>query len=196
MDFNLPQTVLSQCERFLDLLDRWNRTHALTALSRDERFEELVLDSWALVPYLSALEAGETVVDFGTGMGIPAVILAIARPDLRVVALDKSHKKIAFVRQVALELALSRLEPVASRAESLPALEASLGVSKAVGSPALLAGWWSRHGRPGQPLLVLKGDRWGEEEQPGGEWSLVPRPYRLPTRGNRVILEMRTKTGP
>jgi len=181
------------CERFLELLDHWNRTHALTALPETSRFEELILDSWALVPYLADLAPGAKVVDFGTGMGIPAIVLAIARPDVKVVALDKSKKKIAFVRQAALELGLHNLEPVAARAEELPPLEASLGVSKAVGSPALLAQWWSRHGQAGKPLLALKGDSWPQEEGPGAGWELQPRPYRLPTRGSRVILELRQK---
>ncbi len=192
----LPDSARPACERFLGLLEHWNRTHALTALPQSARFEELILDSWALVPDLASLGPGETVVDFGTGMGIPAVVLAIARPDLRVVALDKSRKKIAFVRQVALELQLPSLEPVALRAEDLPPLGASLGVSKAVGSPALLAQWWVRHGRADAPLLLLKSEGWSQEELPGPGWSLRPRTYRLPTRGDRVILELRKETGP
>ena len=196
MDSLLPDAVVPACERFLGLLEQWNRTHALTALPGPTRFEELILDSWALVADLAPLGPTDLVVDFGTGMGIPAIVLAIARPDLRVVALDKSRKKIAFVRQVALELQLPRLEPIAARAEELPPLGASLGVSKAVGSPALLAQWWARHGRAGAPLLLLKSDAWRQEELPGAGWLLRPRGYRLPSRGDRVILEIRKETGP
>lgn len=192
----LPESAVPACQCFLELLDRWNRTHALTALPVEDRFEELVLDSWTLVPHLANLPTAAMVVDFGTGMGIPAVILAIARPDLRIIALDKSRKKIAFVRQVAMELGLSGLEPVAGRAEDLSPLGASCGVSKAVGSSALLSQWWLRHGQAGKPLLLLKGDAWVEEERPGDDWLVQPHPYRLPTRGHRVLLELRKKTGP
>jgi 16S rRNA (guanine527-N7)-methyltransferase len=196
MAMYLPDTVSVLCQRFLDLLELWNRTHALTSLPREARHEELILDSWALVPYLEHLPAGSRVVDFGSGMGIPAVVLAIARPDLEVIALDKSRKKMAFVRQVVLELELAALKPMAARTEELPALAASLGVAKAVGSPQLLASWWARHGSPGAPLLALKSEAWAQEPCPDDHWSLTPHPYSLPTRGNRIILEIRKQSGP
>jgi 16S rRNA (guanine527-N7)-methyltransferase len=192
----LPDSAAIACQRFLDLLDRWNRTHALTALPREDRFEELILDSWVLVPHLADLPASSRVVDFGSGMGIPAVVLAIARPDLEIIALDKSRKKMAFVRQVALELQLGNLKTIAARVEELPALEAVLGVAKAVGSPRLLAAWWARHGLPEAPLLALKSESWTQEACPDEPWVLQARSYSLPTRGNRVLLELRKRTGP
>ena len=192
----LPDSAAAACQHFLDLLDRWNRTHALTALPREARFEELILDSWVLVPHLANLPAGSRVVDFGSGMGIPAAVLAIARPDLEIIALDKSRKKMAFVRQAVLELELANLKPIAARTEELPSLEASLGVAKAVGSPQLLAAWWARHGRPEAPLLALKSEAWTLEARPDAHWVLRPHPYSLPTRGNRVLLEIRKRTGP
>ena len=193
---SLPESALVACLRFLDLLELWNQTHALTALPNELRFEELILDSWALGPYLANLPAGSRVVDFGSGMGIPAVVLAIARPDLEIIALDKSRKKIAFVRQAAMELKLEALLSITARTEELPALEASLGVAKAVGSPQLLAAWWARHGRPGAPLLALKSQFWAQEICPDEQWTLIPHPYSLPTRGDRIILEIRKRSSP
>ena len=194
---SLPASASVTCQQFLDLLDLWNQTHALTALPKETRFEELILDSWALVPYLANLPAGSRVVDFGSGMGIPAVVLAIARPDLEIIALDKSRKKMAFVRQAAMELKLEALRPIAARMEDLSVLEASLGVAKAVGSPQLLAAWWGRHGRPGAPLLALKSQSWAQEACPDNEqWTLLAHPYSLPTRGDRIILEIRTRSSP
>jgi 16S rRNA (guanine527-N7)-methyltransferase len=185
----LPNWAHAPVARYLDLLDRWNRTHALTALEPDQRFEELILDSAVLLPFLANLAPGSRVVDFGTGMGIPAVPLAIVRPDLELVALDKSHKKIAFVRQAALELGLANLRPMAGRAEDLAPLEAHAGVAKAVGTLDLLAGWWRRHGRPGGPFLALKGP--GEPAVAPAGCSVQTHPYRLPDRGERVVLELK-----
>jgi 16S rRNA (guanine527-N7)-methyltransferase len=173
--------------RYLELLDRWSRTHALTSLEKEERFEELILDSAVLLPFLEPLPAGATVVDFGTGMGIPAVVLALGRPDLKVVALDKSHKKIAFVRQAAMELGLGNLHPLVGRAEQLPPMGARMGFAKAVGTLELLMAWWDRHGVAGAPFLALKG---GEEPAPPG-CVLAAHSYHLPTRGRRVVLELR-----
>lgn len=191
----VPPSVQAQAPRFLDLLDRWNATHALTALPPETRFEELILDACALLPFLSGLPPGAQVADFGTGMGIPAAVLAMARPDLEIRAVDKSRKKIAFVRQVAMELELANLFPIAARTEELPPLGADLGAAKAVGSLELLAGWWTRHGKPGAPLLLPKGDGWRSETCPPG-WSLEAHPYRLPTRGERVVLHLMKKPAP
>jgi len=143
-----------------------------------------------LLPWLKDLPPGSRVADFGTGMGIPAVLLAAARPDLTVLAVDRSRKKLAFVRQAGLELGLANLEVVAGDAAALPPLAADLGVAKAVGSLALLLGWWERHGAPGAPFLALRGRAWREEDAPPG-WTLLAHPYHLPTRGDRLLVEAR-----
>lgn len=188
----VPEAIQAQTQCYLALLDRWNERHALTALAAHERYEELILDSWALLPHLQPLSPGSTVVDFGTGMGIPAIPLALARPDLRIIALDKSRKKIAFVRQAVLELGLENLDLQVARAEELPSLQADAGVAKAVGSLDLLTGWWARHGRREGTLWLLKGD--GEESLPPG-WRQTVHSYSLPTRGTRAVLQIQQEPG-
>lgn len=188
----LSDTSLELLNRYLDLLDRWNRIHSLTALPRDIRFEELILDATALLPFLEEVPKGSRIVDFGTGMGVPAVVLATARPDLQVVALDKSRKKMAFLKQVCLELELRNLEPLTGRAEDLAPLQAAAGVAKAVGSLELLASWWERHALPGAEMLALKGPDWSHEAPPPG-WDLEAQAYRLPTRGERAVIRMKSR---
>lgn len=188
------ESSLILCQAFLELLSHWNKVHALTSLASSERFEELILDAWVLVPYLDSLKPGERVVDFGTGMGIPAVVLSIARPDLEIIALDKSQKKMAFVRQAGLELKLTSLHSIAARVEGLPPLQAALGTAKAVGAPKLLAEWWGRHGKEGAPFYALKSASWEKEALPDTSWKLISHPYTLPTRGSRVVLEMKKGT--
>lgn len=175
---------------YLDLLDRWNRTHSLTALPPGERREELLLDAAALLPHLAHLSPGARVADLGTGMGCPAVVLALARPDLEILGVDASTKKLAFVRQVTLELPVPNLRILHGRLERLPPMAADLGVAKALGSLGELAGWWARHGRPGTPFLALKGPDWEQEPVPVG-WHAAAHPYELPTRGRRVVVELR-----
>lgn len=190
MQPTLPEALEAPLARYLDLLDRWNRTHALTALPPAARREELLLDAAAALPFLQALPVGARVVDFGTGMGSPAVVLALARPDLEVVGLDSAGKKVAFLRQVALEVPVPNLRPLLGRAESLPPLDADLGTAKAVGELALLLPWWARHGKAGAPFLAFKGPE--AERLPEG-WTEAAHPYRLPTRGERRLLELRPR---
>lgn len=186
----LPIDLEGPLARYLDLLDRWNRTHALTALPPDARREELLLDAAALLPFLAPLPAGARLADLGTGMGSPAVVLALARADLTVLGVDASAKKLAFVRQVGLELPVPNLHVLHGRLEQLPPLGADLGAAKALGSLAQLAAWWARHGRPGAPFLALKGPEWEREPLPAG-WLAEPHPYELPTRGRRVVVVLR-----
>lgn len=194
MEPSLPASLSAPLGKYLDLLERWNRTHALTSLSKTERWEELLLDAAALLPFLGPLPAGSRVADLGTGMGCPAVVLALARPDLEVLAVDASAKKLAFVRQAALELPVPNLKAVHGRLEDLPPLEADLGTAKALGSLEQLATWWSRHGKEGAPFLALKGADWAAEVLPPG-WSAEPHLYVLPTRGRRVVLTLRPRRG-
>jgi len=190
MEPRLPAHLSAPLGRYLDLLDRWNRTHALTSLPKGERWEELLLDAAALLPFLDPLPAGGRVADLGTGMGCPAVVLALARPDLEVLAVDASAKKLAFVRQAALELPVPNLKPVHGRLEDLPPLMADLGTAKALGTLGQLAAWWARHGKAGAPFLALKGADWTAESLPAG-WEATPHPYVLPTRGRRVVVAFR-----
>lgn len=192
MEPRLPASLSAPLGRYLELLERWNRTHALTALPKAERREELLLDAATLLPFLEALPPGSRVADLGTGMGCPAVVLALARPDLEVLAVDASTKKLAFVRQVALELPLPNLRPVHGRLEDLVPLDADLGTAKALGSLGQLAAWWDRHGRPGAPFLALKGPDWSGEVLPPG-WEATPHPYVLPTRGRRVVVVLKRR---
>lgn len=190
MEPRLPSALAAPLGRFLVLLDKWNRTHALTALPPGERREELLLDAAILLPTLAALPAGAKVVDLGTGMGTPAVVLALARPDLQVFGVDASAKKLAFLKQAAMELPIPNLRTVHGRLEDLPPLAADWGAAKAVGPLKSLVAWWSRHGRPGTPFYALKGPDWETESIPEG-WTAIPHPYVLPTRGQRVLVELR-----
>ncbi|MBK8788870.1 MAG: class I SAM-dependent methyltransferase [Holophagaceae bacterium] len=190
MEPRLPSELNAALGRFLVLLDKWNRTHALTALPPGERREELLLDAAVLLPFLAHLPAGAKVADLGTGMGCPAVVLALARPDLQVLGVDASTKKLAFLKQVAMELPVPNLQAVHGRLEDLPALGADWGTAKALAPLPSLLGWWERHGRPEAPFFALKGSDWQSESVPQG-WAASPHPYSLPTRGKRVVVELR-----
>lgn len=183
------ESAIPRIERFLKLLEEWNGTHALTSLSLSDRYEELILDSLPLLPQLESLPAGSMVVDFGSGMGIPAFVIAWHRPDLKVLALDASQKKIAFIQQVKFETQTDNLTALHGRAELIEPLHADGGIAKAVGSPELLWGWWNRHGKKGATFHALKSVHWQKEPYPNlpqFEWKALE--YELPTRGSRIIL--------
>jgi len=187
-----PSNNLDAAEAYLRLLEKWNSVHSLTAIAPDLRFEALLLDSSALLPHLEALPAASLVADFGSGMGIPAVVIALCRPDIYVAAVDRNHKKMAFVRQVALELGLDNLRAICGSAESITPLNAHLGTAKAVGSIDLLLSWWKRHSVNGAPFFAFKKSAWNHSEI-NSDWDYETHDYTLPNLGKRTIVKVTGK---
>ncbi|OFZ86147.1 MAG: 16S rRNA (guanine(527)-N(7))-methyltransferase [Betaproteobacteria bacterium RBG_16_64_18] len=101
--------------QYLVLLDKWNQVYNLTAI-RDltKMVEAHLLDSLSAVPLL----AGESVLDVGSGAGLPGIPIAVAKPGWEVTLLDSNHKKAAFLRQAVAELALKNANVVCERVES------------------------------------------------------------------------------
>ena len=112
---DLPEGAAAKLARLLLELGRWNARMNLTAV-RDvgEMVTRHVLDSLAVRPYVE----GPRVIDIGTGAGFPGLPLAIAEPSLCIELLDRSGKKIAFVRHVIGELGLENASAVQEAAES------------------------------------------------------------------------------
>jgi 16S rRNA (guanine527-N7)-methyltransferase len=110
----LPEGAEAKLLDYLALLDKWNRVYNLTAVRDAGRMVSLhLLDSLAAAPYFQ----GETVLDVGSGGGLPGIPLAIARPELRVTLVDSIAKKTAFLQQAKAELGLGNLNVVTSRVE-------------------------------------------------------------------------------
>ncbi|MEP7154681.1 MAG: 16S rRNA (guanine(527)-N(7))-methyltransferase RsmG [Betaproteobacteria bacterium] len=98
------------------LLDKWNKVYNLTAVREPEKMIGLhILDSLSVLNHLGS---ASTLIDVGTGGGLPGVPLAIARPGLRVTMLDTIAKKTTFVRQAVAELGLSNADVVTARVET------------------------------------------------------------------------------
>lgn len=62
---------------------------------------------------------GASVIDVGCGAGFPSLPLAIARPDIRVTALDSTAKRINYIHETAEMLGLANISCIAARAEEL-----------------------------------------------------------------------------
>lgn len=111
---------------YVTLLAKWNAVYNLTAI-RDPRqmLIQHILDSLSIVPHLVQRNPG-TVLDVGSGGGLPGIVLAIVRPDWDVTVNDIVHKKTAFQAQAKAELGLTNLSVVTGRVETLrPGAEVS-----------------------------------------------------------------------
>ena len=87
-----------------------------------------LLDCLAIVPHLRA----GSVLDVGSGAGLPGIPLALIWPQAQVTLLDSNHKKTAFLRQVLIELELKNVDVICERVESWhPHEEFDLVISRA-----------------------------------------------------------------
>jgi len=114
LGFALPAETQRKLLAYLALLQKWNKTYSLTALRESEKaVSHHLLDSLAVRPYVR----GASLLDVGSGGGMPGIPLAIACPELRVTLLDSNSKKTAFLRQAAIELALPNIAVHCGRVE-------------------------------------------------------------------------------
>lgn len=96
------------------LLYKWNKTYSLTAMrEQDKAVSHHLLDSLAVLPFVPA----GSLLDVGSGGGMPGIPLAIACPELQVTLLDSNSKKTAFLKQAAIELVLPNISVHCGRVE-------------------------------------------------------------------------------
>lgn len=203
LGISLSEAQEAKLLAYLRLMEKWNRTHNLTAIREPERMVSAhLLDSLAVIPALP-LPRGSGVIDVGTGGGLPGMALAIARPDLRVTLLDSNQKKTAFLRQAAGELGIANVTVVAARAEEhRPPQGYDLVICRAfseLAEFARLAGHMVADGTNGGGWLVaMKGVHPDEElTKLGGAWR-VDRVVKLAVPGldaERHLVLMQRDTG-
>lgn len=175
----LSEAQIDQLLSFVALLEKWGSVYNLTSI-RDPliQVERHLLDSLLVSPHLHG--AG-SLLDLGTGAGLPGIPLAIAHPDRHFCLLDASAKKIRFVRQALMELGLSNVQAEARRVEQFESAQSfDVILTRAFSSLAeirrLATRLLSAEGR----ILALKAHLAPEELQ-GLEGSEVDvRPLYLP----------------
>ncbi len=117
---NGMSTLLSRerCDTFYKLTVRMleeNEKYNLTAITDPDK---IVLNHYADCATLaSKLKKGASVIDVGCGAGFPTLPLAIVRPDLKILAVDSTAKRIAYVGETASLLGLENVTAVTMRAE-------------------------------------------------------------------------------
>ena len=119
MGFSLSADTGKNLLRFVAMLEKWNRVYNLTSIREPERMIGLhILDSLSVLQHL---RGAASVLDVGTGGGLPGLPMAIAlaetAPDVHITLLDTIAKKTAFVRHAIGELRLANANVVTERVE-------------------------------------------------------------------------------
>ena len=111
----------AQADKLIDyvlLLEKWNKTYNITAIRDLKQMVILhLIDSASVYRYLS----GNSIIDVGTGGGIPGIIFAILNPQLNLTLLDSSQKKTRFLRFAQRQLKITNVTIVCQRVEKFQA---------------------------------------------------------------------------
>lgn len=139
---------------YVELLIKWNKVYNLTSV-RDpqEMVTRHLLDSLAILPHLT----GSTLLDVGSGAGLPGIPVAIARPDLAITLLDSNSKKTRFLQQAKAELALTNVTVVHARIEQADLPKFAMVTARAFSTIDDIIDLAGRHCDDAGCLLLMKG---------------------------------------
>ena len=179
----LTEEQYGKLDLYAAMLEETNKQFNLTSLVSPE---EIVLlhfyDALSLLR-TGLFAPGTTVVDIGTGAGVPAYPLAVCS-ECAVTALDATAKKLAFLSDVSQKAGLSNLKTLAGRAEELgkgaPWRESfDVAVSRGVARMNVLAEWCLPFVKPGGRFVAMKGT--------GGREELEEAKNALKTLGGELL---------
>lgn len=206
----LDDTQADRLLGYLDLLARWNKVYNLTAL-RDpaQMLTHHLLDSLAVIApmrrHLAGVDSrvrgndgggGSSVLDVGSGGGLPGVVIAATQPNITVTCVDTVQKKVTFVRQVAAELRLPNLQARHTRVEAITDTQWPLITARAFASLPDIVTLTRPLLAPGGVWMAMKG------QHPADEIAALPadvevfhvEPLQVPgLNAERCIVWMRSR---
>lgn len=110
-------------EKFYDLTNIMLETNEHMNITAITGIDAIIARHYAdsLLMLKVEIEKGEEICDVGCGGGFPSFPLAIARPDIKILGIDSTEKKVAYVNDTAKKLGLENLKAISGRAEDLAA---------------------------------------------------------------------------
>ncbi len=172
LQLGLSDVQQGQLLDYLALLHKWNNVYNLTSVRDPLQMMTLhLLDSLAAVP---AFAGAQNVLDVGAGGGLPGIVLAIARPDMKVSMIDTVHKKTAFLTQVKVELGLANVTVYTKKVQDLTVKTPfDVITSRAFADLTDFIEWSNHLLAEGGRFIALKGTAPQEErERVPGDWKV------------------------
>lgn len=165
----------AQQEQLLDylaLLNKWNSVYNLTSVRDPMQMMTLhLLDSLAALP---AFAGAQNVLDVGAGGGLPGVVLAISKPEMKLSMIDTVHKKTAFLTQVKAELGLANVTVYTKKVQDLEVKQPfDVITSRAFADLSDFVNWSGHLLAEGGRFIALKGTA------PQDERERLPEPWKV-----------------
>ena len=189
LGLGLSGANIDRLELFLQEMTRWNRVHNLTAI--EDQKDSVVLhliDSIAVLPIMDQFLGNKTalIADLGSGGGLPAIPIAILRPEWRLTLIEAARKKTAFLQHARGKLELKNTEILSERVETVAKRrpgEFDAVISRAFTSLANFLELSQPLLRPGGLVFAMKAKRADEELQEVSldQWQLIAdEPLQIP----------------
>lgn len=165
----------------------------------DRLWERHIDNCLAVTEDITCLPHEADVIDVGSGAGLPGVVWALARPDLRITLLEPLERRTRFLEMAAAALDLDNVEVVRARAQEYRG-SADRVTARAVAATTSLLPWLAPLVGSTGAMVLLKGRRAEEELAAAGPW-LRTRRWRADVRmvgtpaRTRVVVVERTKEG-
>ncbi len=191
MNAPLTGTGADKLLEYLRLLDKWNKRFNLSGVSGiGSMLDRHVLDSLSVASRVS----GETIIDAGSGAGLPGIPLAVLFPGKHFVLVDSNGKKTRFLFQAKLDLNLANVSVERCRIEDYGGT-ADLVVCRALATLAECAAKTQHILSRGATLLAMKG------RHPGAELARLPDAFKVefierthvPGASNRHVVGLATR---
>lgn len=145
-----------------------DRINLISSNDKNHIIERHFLPSFYYLPYLIKNNdlLNKTILDFGTGAGLPGIILAVALPNTKIILLDSSRKKTLFLKNITKKIDFDNVEIVCDRIENIHksvSNEVDIIVARAVASIPVLVKRCLPFLNAGCEILTLKGENYNEE---------------------------------
>lgn len=154
LDLEFDELFYERCHLFIEQLQQWGKVHNLSAELEIEKIERNIVDSLYVLKFLDNFES---CADIGTGAGYPGLLLAIARPNVKMYLIEPRAKRVAFLTFVKNKLNLTNVEVLCNRVENIDNITPSLITSRAVTNTSLLLDLTSKIANEKTGFLFYKG---------------------------------------
>ncbi len=178
--------------RFVTLLSAWNQKINLVSRKDEEKIWTRHIVASIFFTFTYVFDDGSSVLDLGTGGGLPGIPLAILNPRHQFVLLDSIQKKISAVNDMILKLSLTNVKAICGRAEELvnkKELRSSFDyvVSRGVASTKDLIKW-------SRPFLRPAGGNNDVRSLQHDKKQIIPHPSIVLLKGGELSDELRQAT--
>jgi 16S rRNA (guanine527-N7)-methyltransferase len=146
--------AIEKLTHYADMIRQWNKAINLVAPSTvKDLWERHFLDSAQLFPHVK----GGSLIDLGSGGGLPGLVLAMMAPDQDVTLIESDQRKCVFLREVSRETKLSNVTVVNQRIEQAVVNKADFVTARALAPLSQLIDWGLPLLKPGGKMAFLKG---------------------------------------